>query len=173
MNFATLYEAHKNLVFNLALHYVNNIEDAEEITQDVFVKVYDRLSQFQANAQFKTWIYRITINQSIDFLKAKQRKKRFFLNSLWRVQDEHFPEHSVLDHQHPGIVLENKEAVTRILNAVQQLPDNQKSVIILLKIQALSQQEVATIMNISIKAVESLLQRAKRNLDKILNNSEG
>jgi RNA polymerase sigma factor (sigma-70 family) len=67
---------HKDLVYNLALSYVQNSEDAEEITQDVFIAVYQSISSFKAQANIKTWIYRIAINKSLDFIKAKKRQKR-------------------------------------------------------------------------------------------------
>lgn len=65
------------MVYNVALNYVQNIEDAEEITQDVFLKVHESLASFKKNSTIKTWIYRITINQSLDFLKKKKAKKGF------------------------------------------------------------------------------------------------
>ena len=96
------------MVYNLALHYVQNSEDAQEITQDVFVAVYQSLEGYQKTSSISTWMYRITINKSLDFLKARQRKKRFaFLTSLF------FPDSNELrynppEHNHPGIVLEHK-----------------------------------------------------------------
>ena len=77
MNLEHTYQAHKNLVFNLALNYVQNTEDAEEITQDVFLSVDQSMANFKGQSDIKTWIYRITINKSLDFLKAQKRKKRF------------------------------------------------------------------------------------------------
>lgn len=64
------------MVYNVALNYVQNIEDAEEITQDVFLKVHESLASFKKNSTIKTWIYRITINQSLDFLKKKKKQKK-------------------------------------------------------------------------------------------------
>ncbi|MBK9801179.1 MAG: RNA polymerase sigma factor [Bacteroidetes bacterium] len=84
MNLEELYKEHKNLVFNLALNYVQNVQDAEEITQDVFVTIHFSLHSFKAESKITTWIYRITINKSLDFIKARQRKKRFaFITSLF------------------------------------------------------------------------------------------
>lgn len=157
------------MVFNLALHYTQNVEDAEEIMQDVFVKVHQKLSQFQFNAELKTWIYRIAINQSLDLLKAKRRKKRFgFLISIYEK-----PAQAIQTFNHPGIELENKEAYLRLFNAINQLPPQQKTALILLKIEQRSQVETAEIMLLSTKAVESLFQRAKKKLLTILNKNEG
>ena len=82
MTFDEIYFEHHKMVFNLALQYVQNIEDAEEITQDVFVKVFDNIDSFKKQASLKTWIYRICINQSLDFIKAKNSQKRSFLKML-------------------------------------------------------------------------------------------
>jgi len=59
------------MVYNLALHYVQNIQDAEEITQDVFVSVYQSLAKFKESSTISTWIYRIAINKSLDYIKSK------------------------------------------------------------------------------------------------------
>jgi RNA polymerase sigma-70 factor (ECF subfamily) len=72
------------MVYNLALQYTQNIEDAEEVAQDVFVSIYNSIDKFQANSKLSTWIYRITINKSLDFIKAKKTKKRFaFITNLF------------------------------------------------------------------------------------------
>jgi RNA polymerase sigma-70 factor (ECF subfamily) len=172
MAFEEIYNNHKKLVYNLALHYVNNTEDAEEITQDVFVKIYEKIPHFNHQSSIKTWIYRITINQSLDFIKAKQRKKNWFLFSNLRT-DEAKQSLNVADISHPGIDLEQKEAVEKILKSITLLKEEQKTVLILLKIEGLSQAETSEIMKISTKAVESLFQRAKSNLKQILTQNEG
>lgn len=173
MSFEQLYNAYKNLVFNLALQYVQNVNDAEEITQDVFLAVYKNLNNFKKNASFSTWIYRITINKSLDFLKAKKRQKRFaFFTTLFFENGEE-KKYTHQNFEHPGIALENKEALRKIFYCINQLPDNQKTALILSKIEQKTQAEVAEIMNLSTKAVESLIQRAKINLTKLLTSNEG
>lgn len=172
MTFEEIYNNHKNLVFNLALNYVNNTEDAEEITQDVFVKIHEKIQHFKYQSELKTWIYRITINHSLDFIKAKQRKKRWFLFSNLRA-DETKQSLDIADISHPGIDLEQKEAVEKILKSIASLKEEQKTVLILLKIEELSQVETAEVMKISIKAVESLFQRAKKSLKQALDLNEG
>jgi len=164
MTFDEIYFDHHKMVFNLALQYVQNIEDAEEITQDVFLKVFDNLDSFKKQASLKTWIYRISINQSLDFIKAKNTQKRNFLSSIFSLNDEKF-KFEPPNFNHPGIELEQKEAYQKIFEAINQLSDNQKTAIILLKIEDKSQFETAEIMNLNVKALESLFQRAKKNLE--------
>jgi RNA polymerase sigma factor (sigma-70 family) len=154
------------MVFNLALNYTQNIEDAEEITQDAFVAVHDSYEKFEHKASLSTWIYRITINKSLDFLKAKKRKKRFaFITALF-FDDGITPKHNAVEQLHPARQLEQKESLQILLNHIHQLPSKQKTVIILHKIQDKPQIEVAEIMQISPKAVGQLMQRAKINLYK-------
>ena len=71
MELAEIYQEHKSMVYNLSLQYVWSAEDAEEITQDVFLKVFESLGKFRSESHLRTWIYRITINTSLDFLKAR------------------------------------------------------------------------------------------------------
>jgi RNA polymerase sigma-70 factor (ECF subfamily) len=168
MTFDEIYFEHYKMVFNLALHYVQNIEDAEEITQDVFLKVFDNLHTFKKQSSLKTWVYRITINQSLDFIKGKKAQKRNFLSSVFSINDSNF-KFQPSNFNHPGIELELKEACQKIFEAINQLSDNQKTALILLKIEDKSQAETAEIMNLNVKALESLFQRAKNNLEILLN----
>lgn len=167
MTFDEIYFEHHKMVFNLALHYVQNIEDAEEITQDVFLKVFDNLNTFKNQSSLKTWVYRITINQSLDFIKGKNAQKRNFLFSIFSINDSNF-KFQPSNFNHPGIELEQKEACQKIFEAINQLSDNQKTALILLKIENKSQAETAEIMNLNVKALESLFQRAKNNLEILL-----
>jgi RNA polymerase sigma-70 factor (ECF subfamily) len=166
-SFKLVYESHKRLVYNLALNYTQNTADAQDITQEVFVKIYQNLKKHQdEKASLKTWIYRITINHSLDFLKARRTRKRFgFLTSLFG-NDSSEPIADAESYDHPGIALEDKEELTILFKIINTLPDNQKTVLILLKIDDRTQKEVAEIMGLSTKAVESLFQRAKQSLAK-------
>ena len=160
------------MVYNLALHYLHNAEDAEEVTQDVFLKVYKSLSKFEGRSSAKTWIYRITINQCLDRLKAQKRKKRFgFLQSIGAGEDE--VDLPTPQFDHPGVQLEQQEAVAHIMQQIHALPENQKTALILKSIEGLPVAEIADIMGLSRKAVESLLARARKNLEKKLGKDKG
>ena len=90
MDIETIYFEYSSMVYNLSLQYVQNTEDAEEITQDVFVKVYQKLPSFQEKSSLRTWVYRIAINQSLDFIKAKQSLKRRFWLNIFSLNDEKY-----------------------------------------------------------------------------------
>lgn len=167
---SNIYEEYNGLVYNLCLNYLQNIEDAEEVTQDVFLVIHKKIDDFSGKSSLKTWIYKITVNQCLDFLKAKKRKKRF--GFLLPLHDESNA-FSYSDFNHPGVLLENKEATENIFRLINELPPNQKTALILKTIDELSQKEIADVMEISVKAVESLLSRAKSNLKEKLKNTEG
>jgi RNA polymerase sigma factor (sigma-70 family) len=167
MTLELLYEKHAKQVYNLALQYVQNVNDAEEITQDVFLAVHKSFAQFRNESNHSTWLYRITINKSLDFLKAKKRKKRFF----WFTHE--LSENDSIEFNHPGVLIENQEETAFIFSCINELPDNQKTALILNKIEQLPIAEIAGIMKLSAKAVESLIQRAKTNLSKKIKSSEG
>lgn len=166
--FRQVYERTKTRVFNLALGYVRNREDAEEITQDVYVELFRSAGSFKGDASLTTWLYRIAVNKSLDFLKHQKRQKRFaFLTSLF---DSHTGEtiYQPTDFSHPGTTLENKEQAAILFKAIDTLSEKQKTAYILTKVEGLSQIETAAVMTISVGAVESLLQRATDNLKKQL-----
>ena len=133
MDFEKIYNEYKNLVYNLALQYVQNQTDAQEITQDIFLSIYKNLDSFQRKSSIKTWVYRIAINKSLDFINSRKRiKRRFFFDAIQNNQTNKKVQFSNFDH--PGIILEQKEAVKKIFDAINQLPERQKTAIILLKI---------------------------------------
>src|ERR1043165_6209926 len=106
--FEKLYSRLKNRVYNTVLSYLQNREDAEEITQDVFIEAYRSFSTFKGEASADTWIYRIAVNKALDHLRYKNRKKRFaFMSSLFK-QDSGELKYEPPGFDHPGLTLENK-----------------------------------------------------------------
>lgn len=161
--FRELVHTYQDRVYNTALGLLQNAADAEDITQEVFVKVFQSIGQYREEAQLSTWIYRITTTQSLDLLRKKGRKKRTgFLVNLFEKKND------IPDFHHPGIAAEQKENAAILFKAIRSLPEQQKTAFILQKTEGLSQREIADIMNASESAVESLLQRAKTNLRKQL-----
>lgn len=172
--FEEVYNAYKKLVYNLALNYVQNSRDAEDITQEVFIKIYQQLSTHDSIlSSLKTWVCKITVHQCIDFTRSKKAKKRLGLIVSLFKKNSNEPDFDEAANSHPGIELEDKERLNKLLKCINELPDNHKTILLLLKMEDLSQREVAAVMGISIKAVESLLQRAKSSLQKKLNGGEG
>lgn len=162
IHFQLLYNQYKVLVYNVALHYTQNIEDAEEIAQDVFVQVHQSMDKFKNNSSIKTWIYRITINKSLDFIKYKKSKKRFFI--FGAKSDSEKELNSISTFEHPGIALEQQENAKILFAVIDELTENQQTAFILSKLDGLSNPEIAEIMQLSISSVESLVFRAKTTL---------
>ncbi|GAA4107979.1 RNA polymerase sigma factor [Aquimarina addita] len=171
MCFQEIYKQYRSLVFTISFQYCQNKEDAEEIMQDVFISVYENFDSFNSKSSIKTWIYRITVNQALDFIKAKKRNKRSFFFSAVCIDTPHQNISSPI-YEKPDKLLEEKESIARIYKGVHQLPENQKKVILLLKIEQNTQDETAKIMNKSTKSIESLYQRAKKNLQYLLEQNE-
>ncbi|MEO8759512.1 MAG: RNA polymerase sigma factor [Bacteroidia bacterium] len=163
-----LVESYKGLVFNTAISFLQHREEAEDITQEVFIEVYQSLAKFKEQSSISTWIYRITVNKCLDHLRGKKRQKRFgFITNLFHHETGEVL-HEISHFDHPGIELEKKEKANILFKAIEKLPENQKTAFILWHIEELPQKEIATIMQNSVKAIESLLLRAKTNLRKEL-----
>ncbi|WP_264521441.1 RNA polymerase sigma factor [Flavobacterium sp. N1994] len=165
-HFEKLYHEYRILVFNVALNYLQNLEDAEEVTQDVFVKVYYSLENFNQKSSYKTWIYRITINQCLDFIKKKNSQKRFFIFGKKSQNEQEYLNTATFEH--PGILMENKEDAAILFEVINSLTENQKTAFLLSKLDGLSNPEIAEIMQLSISSVESLIFRAKGALQEKL-----
>lgn len=166
-----LLDQFQDLVYGKCLSFVPNKEDAEDIAQEVFVEIFNSIKKFKGNSKLSTWIYKITINKCLEFIRKKNTKKRFaFLQSLLGNEIAIDKTSYFTEFKHPGILLENEELSKRLFLAINMLPEDQKVVFTLNKIDGLSYKEVSEITNKSISSIESLLFRAKRNLQKSLEN---
>ena len=163
--FQELVEFSKDRIYNTCLALLQNNEDAEDQTQEVFITVFHSIHQFKGDSTLQTWIYRIAVNKCKDFLKKKNAKKRLsFLTSLLKNETVEL----AVNFEHPGIVLEKKENAKILFEALKELPENQKIAFTLNKIENLSYQEIADTMQVSLSSVESLIFRAKTNMKKII-----
>lgn len=165
--FKQLVDDHEGLVYNTALGIVQNEDDADDITQEVFIQAYQSVSSFKGDSKLSTWLYRITVNKSLDHERKKLRRKRLgFLGLLNSKQENEMK--SIPEFTHPGVLLEKKESAAELFRALKKLPDNQRVAFTLHKLEGQAYKDIAEIMNISLQAVESLMARARRNLEKIL-----
>jgi RNA polymerase sigma factor (sigma-70 family) len=164
MAFKMLYEHYSSKVYNTLISYTKNAEDAEELLQDVFVTVFNTANSFRSDSSVSTWIYRISVNKALDFLRKKNSTKRFGIFASLYKKDSAEIKYESVDFVHPGVKMENQEDARILFKVIDELSEKQKTVFILTQIEDLSQQEVADILQTTRKAVESLLQRAKANL---------
>ena len=154
-SFEIIYRAAAKFVYNVAYRMVHNAEDAEEITQEVFLNIYHKLKEFRFQSSFKTWLYRITVNRAINYSKkmASERRRR----------EEHYKyldTHNMLNI--PGKAEDNyKEIIDLCLKVLN--PD-QRICVVLRSMEGLSYQEIAGTLKISINTVRSRLKRAREKL---------
>jgi len=166
--FRELVGNHRKKVIKTAFYFTQNMEDAEELAQDIFMETIESIKYFRKSSSLSTWIYRITVNKSLNLVRKNKRKKIFSsLEDLFSkkseagVQDLREPSHSATK-------LEENERRALLSQSIRSLPENQRITFILSKYDGLSYKEIAEVMNISISSVESLLHRARLNLQKKL-----
>ncbi|MEO0085727.1 MAG: RNA polymerase sigma factor [candidate division WOR-3 bacterium] len=142
-DFERIYELYKNRVYSTACRMVSNRTDAEDITQDVFVRVYKKLGSFRGEAELSTWIYRITMNCCLDYLRRRKRDLG--------VQ---FPPD--FDAPGPGI-----DIINLIEGALPSMPQGYRQVFVLHDLQGMKHSEIAEILGIAEGASKSQLHRAR------------
>jgi RNA polymerase sigma-70 factor, ECF subfamily len=171
--FRGLVEQYQPMVFRICMGFLHNKDDAEDLTQEVFIQAYLSLSGFKGNSSFATWIYRIAVNVSLN--KMRSTSRNLFLrrlDSLLGTQKKGNEIQLFLpDNEDPESLLIGSEHRKWVQQALNSLPDKQRTAIILSKYDDMSQVEIAQIMNTTEGAVESLLQRAKVNLREKLSAS--
>ncbi|MBC2845849.1 RNA polymerase sigma factor [Winogradskyella flava] len=156
-------------VFGTCMSFVPNMEDAEDIAQDVFMEVFNSISKFKGESKLSTWIYRITTNKCLEFIRKKNTKKRFaFMQSITGNAIPFDKTNYFTEINHPGVLLENKELSATLFKAINSLPESQAMVFTLHKVDGKTYQEIADIIDRSLSSVESVMFRAKKNLKKIL-----
>jgi RNA polymerase sigma-70 factor (ECF subfamily) len=153
-----IYEFH-NKVMGYCLSMLSNRTDAEEATQDIFVKAYCALDRFNGNSTFSTWIYRITTNHCIDILRMKNRRKTGSLDALMEAKGFQIESLFATD-EGKSIELENRELIEKTFST---LPLRYRTILTLHELNGLEIGEIAVILGCSRDAVKSRLARARKN----------
>ena len=162
--FRELVESYQNMLVNTCFGFLHNTEEAEDVAQEVFIQVFKSIDSFRGDAKLSTWLYRIAINRSLN--KIRSRKSKFFvaLDSLFEAEHYLKSSNSVTPHDS----LENQERARILHEAIDKLPDNQKTAFVLSKYKGLPNKNISEIMSTTLSSVEALLNRAKKNLQKSL-----
>ena len=171
-SYRLLVERYQSMVFRTCMGFLHNKEDAEDLTQEVFIQAYQSLLSFRGASTISTWIYRIAVNASLN--KVRKSSKSFLLQRLDVLfGSDKSKMHSLIasDTENPENILIEGEHREWVQMALNSLPENQRTAIVLSKYDDLSQKEIAEIMNTSEGAVEALIQRAKTNLREKLSSS--
>lgn len=164
--FKWLVENYRNRIHNSVLNILQDVDEAEDATQETFIQVYHSIPAFKGNASLSTWIYRIAIRKALEKLRRKKTRERWHSILPWWMPEERKSTETV--YLNPGIAVENKEKARVLFSAINALPERQKIAFTLLKVQGMKYEEVCDIMQLGVKAVESLLSRARENLRKEL-----
>ncbi|OGW38074.1 MAG: hypothetical protein A2Y97_00255 [Nitrospirae bacterium RBG_13_39_12] len=157
--FEELVTRHYHSVFNLANRFLYNTADAEDITQEVFLRVFRASKSYTAKAKFSTWLY--TITKNLCFNELRRRRSA----NIVSIEDEMIPE-IPSTAESPASEIEKKEVRGRVLDAVKALPENLRIAVLLLKYHGLSYEEVAEILGCTVNAVKLRIHRAKDFLAK-------
>ena len=167
-----LVNRHQTSVLNLIYRFIGDKTQAKDLAQEVFLRVWQAAKTYRPEAKFTTWIYRIATNVCFNELKSA-RRRRWFQFRRFNEENEGSIEETFSDGSPTAedLLLE-KERSRQISDALQSLPDNQRMALVLKRYDDLSYAEIAQIIGCSVSAVESLLVRAKRTLQKKLKNYE-
>ena len=166
--FRELVERHQHKLINICYRFVHNKSEAEDLAQETFLEVYRSIDRFRGKSSLSTWIYRIAISKSVDYIRKQSRQKRGGkLRALLRLDDSAVdipaPASTV-----PDTAMEQKERRRVLQAALASLPEKQHIAFVLSKYDGLSYREIANTMNTTVSSVESLIHRAKKNLQKKL-----
>ncbi len=162
--FAVLVRRFQGRVVSLAYRYLGSAADAEDLAQEVFLRVYRAKETYEPSAKFSTWIYRITANASLNHLRSKKARRK--VSGAMPGGDGGEPEAEFEDEraEAPGERMEKDELARVLRRIVDDLPERQRLAIVLNKYEGLSYEDVAAAMDLSVMAVKSLLTRARVNI---------
>lgn len=163
--FEDFFNQHKLKVMNLCYGMVHNKEIAEDLLQDIFIEIFSSAKNFQGKSKLSTWLYRIAINKTINYLR-KEKIKKFFVTV-----DE--GKLSLQTDERADLSMEEKEKINYLHKIIDKLPSKQKQALILFIYDELPQKEIAEIMNSSVASVEVLVHRAKKAIKNKTKNIYG
>jgi len=167
--FKELVEKYQTMVINTCIGFLHNKSDAEDIAQEVFIEVYNSLINFRNEAKLSTWMYRISVNKSLNFLRSKKRRQWIlsFEDALGLGRSD---QREPSETRQPGVEMESKEEALLLHKTISSLTENQRIAFTLNKYEDLSYSKIADVMGVSVSSVESLIHRAKINLQQKLMN---
>jgi RNA polymerase sigma-70 factor (ECF subfamily) len=154
--FAALYEEHSKAVYYLALRFLADPQKAEDVTHDVFLKVYRKLGEFRGESSLRTWLYRITINH------CQNLKQSWSNRNIVTTADDTVWNTTAAPAESPLRALETKELGERIQKALEELPQEYRLLLLLVADDELSYEEVATLTEQTADAVRGKLHRARK-----------
>lgn len=170
--FEKLIVKHEKIAYNTAYRLFNNEEDAKDITQEAFIKVFKNIKNFNESSSFSTWIYRIVTNTCLDEMRKRKGKETESLDENIEMEDSSIKKdvEDVSTDLEKNII--EKEEKQEIHNAIHSLKEDYKTVIILKDIQGFKYDEISKILECSVSTVKTRVRRGRNNLKEILYNSK-
>lgn len=162
--FEALILQHEKIVYNVALRMMNHSEDARDISQEVFLKAYKSIGQFDERAMFSTWLYRITTNTCIDELRRRKGKQSYSLEEELESEEGSMQRQIADEGETPEESLLRAERADELKKALAQLTEEHRLAVILRDIRGLSYEEIAEIMDLPMGTVKSRISRARNQL---------
>lgn len=166
--FEKLIEAHQKTAYNIALKMLRNSEDAKDISQQAFIKVFRYIDTFNFESSFKTWMYRIIVNLCIDYINKNKKNTVYSLDNPISTEKGEIRREIKDDTNMPENIIEKKETKELVHNAINKLDEIHRTIIILRDIEGFSYNEISEILDISIGTVKSRIKRGRDNLRIIL-----
>jgi len=163
--FSVLVNRHRNSIVSLTYRYLGNRSDAEDLAQEVFLRVYRARKRYRPEAKFTTWLYRVAVNASLNEVRNRKNRPVFGAAPLPGGDEERFTP-SVADgrSESPQAAAERSELQAQVRAAVDDLPERQRMALLLNKFHGFSYEDLAATMEMSIPAIKSLLVRARENV---------
>lgn len=163
--FGTLVRANEAKVYNLTLRMTGNPEDARDLAQEAFLLAYRRLPAFRMECSFSTWLYRLTANLCIDFLRRERRRKSMTVSMEDQMGQQ---EEGMSQWQEPQAELERLEIRAVLEQGISRLSEEHRQILLLREMSGLSYEEIGSLLKLESGTVKSRLARARKQLREIL-----
>lgn len=161
--YAHIINKYKNQLYATILRMTKNPQDAQDLVQDAFIKVYRSLDKYDANGSFSGWLYRVAINNCMD----EFRKKRYSMTQI------EIDEERVVEPNHPELVFLKKEKSRQLERLIATLPEDERLIILLRYVNEISYEEIGEVMDVPLSTVRNKLHRAKKKMRETVKRKGG
>jgi RNA polymerase sigma-70 factor (ECF subfamily) len=167
--FELLLNRYRGAIYNLCFRMTRHPEDARDLAQEIFIKVFSLLDRYDEDYAFSSWLFRIATNHCIDFLR-RNRLRFLSLEGGTRLEDDEIEFQLPASGPHPDSVLQRKEALDRLEEVIAELPPHYRVITLLRHDQELSYEEIASILDLPLGTVKARIHRARNMIQKMLKN---
>lgn len=164
--FEEIIAKYEKKVFSLIFNVIKNENEIEDLAQEVFIKIYKNIDKFQGKSSLYTWVYRITTNVCLDYIK--KRKEIIYIDEKIQFEDGEMDMQLSTNEKLQDELYEEKELKEKLKKSINKLPENQRMMIILRDIKGLSYEEISKILSMKLGTVKSQINRARLKLKEIL-----